>query len=359
MGIGTGAAILGGSLISGASSLFGARGANRAAQANARAAAENAGYANQTLGNARDQAFGNYFAGRDAMVGGLQSGRDAWWNQMGRTAGYANPSLTRISAADATFDRNPNIGGQWANLQSQNFLQSPDYKFRQQEGLNAVQGSAAAQGGLYSGNTLRDITDYASNLAAGEYSNWFGRQQGLADRMYGADVANYDRAANQFADNWGRQQDRDRYMAGVGLNALGQGAELDRMTQTGIGQANADLYGQRAATELNTASQQSGNYMGNAQTQANTPYVSPWGGINQAVQGGLQNYLWAQNAGLMGGGGGGQNVFSAGPSYQTTYGGAGNYGHVFNPLFGGSKPTAGATTYPYPGGPQTNYMRIS
>jgi len=60
------------------------------------------------------------------------------------------------------------------------FYESPDYRFRLGEGLNAVQGSAAAQGGLYSGNALRSINDYGSGVAAGEFGNYVNRQLALA-----------------------------------------------------------------------------------------------------------------------------------------------------------------------------------
>ncbi len=55
------------------------------------------------------------------------------------------------------------------------FRTSPGYEFRKREGLQAVQGSAAANGSLYSGNTLKGINEFGDNLAADEYSNWWNR----------------------------------------------------------------------------------------------------------------------------------------------------------------------------------------
>jgi hypothetical protein len=60
------------------------------------------------------------------------------------------------------------------------FYKSPDYQFRRSEGLDMVQNSAAARGGLYSGNALRGITEYGSGLAAGEFGNYVNRQLALA-----------------------------------------------------------------------------------------------------------------------------------------------------------------------------------
>lgn len=60
------------------------------------------------------------------------------------------------------------------------FFASPDYRFRQQEGTRAIDRSAAARGGVLGGNTLRAQTDYASNLAAGEYGNYVNRLLAMA-----------------------------------------------------------------------------------------------------------------------------------------------------------------------------------
>lgn len=60
------------------------------------------------------------------------------------------------------------------------FEASPGYQFRMQEGVNALEGSAAARGGLFSGNTARAITDYGQNVASNEYNNWLAGLSGLA-----------------------------------------------------------------------------------------------------------------------------------------------------------------------------------
>ena len=60
------------------------------------------------------------------------------------------------------------------------FRASPDYQFRLQQGLNALDRSAAARGGLLSGNQLRAVTDFGQNLAAGEYANYYNRLAALS-----------------------------------------------------------------------------------------------------------------------------------------------------------------------------------
>jgi hypothetical protein len=71
-------------------------------------------------------------------------------------------------------------GNQLAGPDYSAFYQSPDYQFRLNQGLNAVQNSAAAQGGLYSGNALRGINEFAQGSAASEFGNYVNRQLALA-----------------------------------------------------------------------------------------------------------------------------------------------------------------------------------
>ena len=61
------------------------------------------------------------------------------------------------------------------------FMASPDYEFRRGEGMRAIEGSAAARGGAFSGNALKALNQYNSNLASGEFGNWWNRQAGLVD----------------------------------------------------------------------------------------------------------------------------------------------------------------------------------
>lgn len=60
------------------------------------------------------------------------------------------------------------------------FTQSPDYQFRRDEGNRDINNSFAARGGALSGNALRGITDFNSNLASGEFNNFVQRQLQMA-----------------------------------------------------------------------------------------------------------------------------------------------------------------------------------
>ena len=57
------------------------------------------------------------------------------------------------------------------------FQADPGYGFRLKEGIRALENSAAARGGLLSGNTMRGITRFGQGLASEEFGNAFNRYQ--------------------------------------------------------------------------------------------------------------------------------------------------------------------------------------
>lgn len=60
----------------------------------------------------------------------------------------------------------------------------PGYQFRLEQGLGAIQNSAAAKGILNSGGTLKDLQNYGQNLASQEYGNVFNRNMQQYEAKY-------------------------------------------------------------------------------------------------------------------------------------------------------------------------------
>lgn len=99
-----------------------------------------------------------------------------------------------------------------SSLASGNFMggwqQDPGYQFRMQEGMKAIQSSAAAKGGLNSGATLKALSNYGQQTAAEEYGNIYNREFGRLSTLAnigqnsaaqtGAAAQNY---SNAFAQN--------------------------------------------------------------------------------------------------------------------------------------------------------------
>src|SRR5574343_2081022 len=69
-----------------------------------------------------------------------------------------------------------NISGSAPGAPSmERFFTSPDYQFRRNEGQRDIGNSFAARGGRASGNALKALAEYNSNLASSEFGNYFNR----------------------------------------------------------------------------------------------------------------------------------------------------------------------------------------
>jgi len=60
------------------------------------------------------------------------------------------------------------------------FTAAPDYGFVRSEAMRGIQQTAAARGGLKSGNALLALQDRAAQLGNQYYGDWWNRQAGLA-----------------------------------------------------------------------------------------------------------------------------------------------------------------------------------
>ena len=104
----------------------------------------------------------------------------------------------------------------------QDIYSDPSYQFRLQQGQNAIQSSAAAQGGLLSGATLKALQNYGQESASQEFSNAYNR--------FNADQTNrYNRLSN---------------LVGIGQNAAAQVGNAGAQTSQAI--ANNTMAGANA-----------------------------------------------------------------------------------------------------------------
>ena len=65
-----------------------------------------------------------------------------------------------------------------------NFYASPDYEFRRTEGMRDIGNQFAARGS--GGNAMKALAGYNSNLASGEFGNWFNRTLAQSEAGRGA-----------------------------------------------------------------------------------------------------------------------------------------------------------------------------
>lgn len=134
-----------------------------------------------------------------------------------------------------------------------NQFKDPAYDFRMQEGVNALDRSAAARGRLLSGAQDRAVTRYGSDLASQEFGNAFNRA--LTTRNV----------------NLAKQQS----LAGIGQSATNIVSQAGQQTAANIG----NIMTQNAQTQGNLA-------VAGGNAMANT-----YGNIAQSVNQGVGNYL--------------------------------------------------------------------
>lgn len=112
----------------------------------------------------------------------------------------------------------------------QDIYSDPSYQFRLQQGQDAIQSGAAAQGGLLSGATLKALQNYGQESASQEYSNAYNR--------FNADQTNrYNRLSN---------------LVGIGQNAAAQVGNAGAQTSQAV--ANNTMAGANALAAGQVAS---------------------------------------------------------------------------------------------------------
>lgn len=151
-----------------------------------------------------------------------------------------------------------------------NFQASPDYNFRRQEGLDAINENAAARGLRMSGDTLKAGAQYASDLADNEYTDYYNRGINVLENRY-------NRQAGQYY-NW---------LAGL------QGQAMTLPTTSG----NITQAGQNYATNAGNTLMNAGQAQAQAYTNAGAAKASGYEGTASAFNNTAGNLstMWMMN----------------------------------------------------------------
>lgn len=168
----------------------------------------------------------------------------------------------------------------------------PGYLFRLGEGQKVLENSAAARGGLLSGQTGKALQQYGQNFASNEFGNIYDRYRGLIDAGYGRHLDDYKGRVAERESKF----DKLTGQSGTGLKTLAQLAELafgsqqadNRLSTLAAGTA-ADARmkgGEYLAGGLASAFQNLGtglltaNNFSQANQQSGTlgGFVNPWAG---------------------------------------------------------------------------------
>lgn len=119
-----------------------------------------------------------------------------------------------------------------------NYQADPGYAFRMKEGMNAMNATAAARGGLISGNALKAGQIYGQEMGSQEYGNAFNRY-----------LSNRANAQNTFQMNRNNLLDPLKFLTGIGqAGASNQAANVGNYGTANAanitGAANAQAAGQ-------------------------------------------------------------------------------------------------------------------
>lgn len=205
--------------------------------------------------------------------------------QAGESGGYNKPTAggaapigggTPTLAQMATGQGSSPAGGMGSpgyGVNVSDYL-DPSMKFQMDEAQRVLENSAAARGSLNSGQTLRDLTSLATNMARTDYNNAFNRAANTRDFTYGVDSADrlfdYNAANADRAFDYGRLRD----LAGMGLSG----------TSTATGGEN-QLAGILAGLMGNQGQIQASGTIGGSNTVNNT--------ISQIIANMMQNQMLA------------------------------------------------------------------
>lgn len=166
--------------------------------------------------------------------------------QYDMSLGIQQPWIDASKAALPTLQNLANNPGSFS-FNKNDLMQDPSYQFNMDQGMKALQRSAAAKGGLMSGGAMKDIASFSQGLASNEFGNA------------------YNRAYNRFLNDRDVQFNRLSAIAGIGQQAPAGlqaiSGNISNLAQAG-GQALGNTYASNAnAQAANTAAQ--GNMWGN------------------------------------------------------------------------------------------------
>ncbi len=131
--------------------------------------------------------------------------------QYEETRGDLAPYRNSGAAANNQYTSLLGLNGDTSrNAAFANYQTDPSYDWQRNQAINSVQGSAAARGSLFSGNTLRGISDRTQNIANLDYGNYLQRLSGLSEQGRSAAVAGGQFGANAAAAQGGYAQDVGR-----------------------------------------------------------------------------------------------------------------------------------------------------
>jgi hypothetical protein len=171
------------------------------------------------------------------------------------------------------------------NFGAGDFQADPGYAFRLSEGLKGMNATAAARGGLLSGNALRAGQEYGQQMGSQEYQNAFNRYQ--ANRA--AQAQEYGNAFNRFQTERTNTLAPLQSLAGVGQSATQQAQQAAQNYATGASGALGTFGAAQGSNIIGSGNARASGYVGAANALS--------GGIGQGINF-YQNQQYLNNLNL-------------------------------------------------------------
>jgi hypothetical protein len=172
-------------------------------------------------------------------------------------------------AGEQALNRLVPLATEYTPFGMQQFQVDPGYAFRLSEGQKALERSAAARGGLISGNALRAAQQYGQEMGSQEYMNAFKRYQMEREAQLNplqslanvgqTGTARLGEAAQTYGTNVGNL---GLGSASTQANALLAGAQARSSAYKGIGESFGSFLGSNEAKELASYLTPSSGYYG-------------------------------------------------------------------------------------------------
>ncbi|HEV2275649.1 MAG TPA: hypothetical protein VGR96_15865 [Acidobacteriaceae bacterium] len=200
----------------------------------------------QSAGNEVANSANNAAAGIESAAGAGAAGiLGAGSTAISGTTPYTGAGADAVNRLNnSSFSFNPDM-----------MTADPGYQFRLQQGQEALQAAAAANGGALSGNTLEALTNYNQGFASNEFQNA------------------YNRALQGYLTNMGQQQN----LASLGLGATQYAGNTGLTAAEGAG-----TMGYQGALEGGNFGLSGSTYQGNANSAAGTALGSTGIGAGEA-----------------------------------------------------------------------------
>lgn len=185
----------------------------------------------------------------EAQVAGQERAIGQYQESFGATEASLAPWLEGGAAAQTDYANILGVGTGAPNTEAmyEGLRNYPGYQFALEEGLGAVEQSAAGRRTLQSGQTMKDLTAYGQGLATSNFENYMTRLQGLSGM------------GQQTAVQTGGFRQNMASQVGAAEQGIGQATATGYQTQAGI-----------VGGAIEGLTNIAGNYIGNLPTNTGT-----------------------------------------------------------------------------------------